>query len=395
MQNLASKENKILILIVDRDNDIGLKANIKSPIIGREENLEVATKLAIADPEEADANTIFAAIKIYDELKEKYGENIEIASITGLPEEGLEADRKIISELSNVLEKFPANSCIFVSDGVTDQEVLPIVSSKIPIMHVKRIVIRHSESVEETWALLSRYLRKAVFEQKYSRILLGIPGVIFFIIGLLILSGLGNLVFPVLIALAGLIMFVRGFNIDTIIGNFIKRLIFYAKSTAANQIRLFTNLSSFLIIMVSLYLGFGSVANKISSIMIEFPIEKLDLWFWVSSTPLLLGIFINRSIDVLIIGVYLLIIGNGIFYYITRNKNFWKMIQAAIVNMWIWVLLRRVAFLFEYGESLVSIEFQIIGLILTTIIGVITISTSIIVLRYLRKKYSHLFKKAI
>ncbi len=395
MQNLASKENKILILIVDRDNDIGLKANIKSPIIGREENLKAATKLAIADPEEADANTIFAAIKIYDELKEKYGENIEIASVAGLPEEGLEADRKIINELSNVLEKFPANSCIFVSDGITDQEVLPIVSSKIPIMHVKRIVIRHSESVEETWALLSRYLRKAVFEQKYSRILLGIPGVIFFIIGLLILSGLGNLVFPVLIALAGLIMFIRGFNIDTIIGDFIKRLIFYAKSTAANQIRLFANISSFLIIMVSLYLGFGSVANKISSIMIEFPIEKLDLWFWVSSIPLLLGIFINRSIDVLIIGVYLLIIGNGIFYYITRNKNFWRMIQAAIVNIWIWVLLRRVAFLFEYGESLISIEFQIIGLILTTIIGVIVISISIIILRYLRKRYSHIFKKVV
>jgi putative membrane protein len=216
----SSKENKVLILIVDRDNDIGVKTNIESPIIGREENLKVATQLAIADPEEADANTIFAAIKMFDELKTKYGENIEIASVTGLPEEGLEADRKIVNELSKVLEKFPANSCIFVSDGVTDQEVIPIISSKIPIMHVKRIVIRHSESVEETWALLSRYLRKAVFEQKYSRILLGIPGILLLIIGLLMLSGLGYLIFPVLIALAGLLMFIRGFNIDSTIEEF-------------------------------------------------------------------------------------------------------------------------------------------------------------------------------
>ncbi len=390
----SSKENKILILIVDRDNDIGLKTNIKSPIIGREENLKAATQLAIADPEEADANTIFAAIKMFDELKAKYGENIEIASVTGLPEEGLEADHKIVNELSKVLEKFPATSCIFVSDGVTDQEVIPIISSKIPIMHVKRIVIRHSESVEETWALLSRYLKKAVFEQKYSRILLGIPGIIFLIIGLLMLSGLGYLVFPALIALAGLLMFIRGFNIDSAIESFIKKLIFYATTTAANQIRLFTYISSFLIIMVALYLGIGSIINKVSSILIEVPIEKIDLWFWASNVPLFLGIFINRSIDVLIIGIYLLIIGNGIFYYFVRDKNFWKMIQAAIVNIWIWVLLKRVAFIFEYGESLIPIESQIIGLILTTIIGVITITISIISLRFLRRKYLHIFKKA-
>ncbi|MEM3063699.1 MAG: hypothetical protein QW303_09200 [Nitrososphaerota archaeon] len=114
----------------------------------------------------------------------------------------------------------------------------------------------------------------------------------------------------------------------------------------------------------------------------------------MSNVPLLLGIFINRSIDVLIIGIYLLIIGNGIFYYLVRNKNFWRMIQAAVVNIWIWVLLRRVAFIFEFGESLIPIESQIIGIILTTIIGVVTITISIISLRILRKRYLHIFKKA-
>ena len=64
----TSSKNKILILVADRDNDIGEKANVKTPLIGKKNCLEGANKLILADPEEADANTIFAAISEYEKL---------------------------------------------------------------------------------------------------------------------------------------------------------------------------------------------------------------------------------------------------------------------------------------------------------------------------------------
>jgi putative membrane protein len=55
-----------LIIAIDRDDDLGRKAGIESPVIGRDNVLHAAIKFATTDPEDSDVNTIFGAIKIYD-----------------------------------------------------------------------------------------------------------------------------------------------------------------------------------------------------------------------------------------------------------------------------------------------------------------------------------------
>ena len=61
--------DKVLVVCVDRDNDLGRKTTVQGPVIGRENNLKAASKLALADPSEADANCMFAAVRKFDELK--------------------------------------------------------------------------------------------------------------------------------------------------------------------------------------------------------------------------------------------------------------------------------------------------------------------------------------
>ncbi|MGI0085159.1 MAG: DUF373 family protein, partial [Nitrososphaerales archaeon] len=68
MSSDDAESSKTLIICVDRDNDVGLKTGIKTPILGKDACLHAASALALADPEEADANTIFAAVKQYDEF---------------------------------------------------------------------------------------------------------------------------------------------------------------------------------------------------------------------------------------------------------------------------------------------------------------------------------------
>ena len=50
---------KTLILNIDRDDDFGRKADIKSPILGIKNNINAANKLGMADPEDSDLNAIF------------------------------------------------------------------------------------------------------------------------------------------------------------------------------------------------------------------------------------------------------------------------------------------------------------------------------------------------
>ena len=58
----ASTSNRILVICIDRDNDVGEKAGIITPVIGRDSCIEAAQRLALEDPEDADSNSIFAAI---------------------------------------------------------------------------------------------------------------------------------------------------------------------------------------------------------------------------------------------------------------------------------------------------------------------------------------------
>ena len=56
---------KTIVIALDRDDDMGRKTGIKSPIIGRENNIEAAVKLGLADPEDSDTNAIFEAVRSY------------------------------------------------------------------------------------------------------------------------------------------------------------------------------------------------------------------------------------------------------------------------------------------------------------------------------------------
>ncbi|MEM1534530.1 MAG: DUF373 family protein, partial [Nitrososphaerota archaeon] len=122
-------EGPLLILVVDEDDDVGVKAGVQSPIIGRENNLEAAMKLLMSDPEDADANAMFAAIKILDDELKKWPNGVEIATVTGKHDGGLESDLKITREIENVIKKLGVKECIVVSDGPLSPSLTSIITS--------------------------------------------------------------------------------------------------------------------------------------------------------------------------------------------------------------------------------------------------------------------------
>ena len=63
--------SKVIVICIDRDDDIGIKGGLETPIIGKEACVNAGTRLAIEDPEDSDCNAIFGAVKSYDEFKMK------------------------------------------------------------------------------------------------------------------------------------------------------------------------------------------------------------------------------------------------------------------------------------------------------------------------------------
>src|SRR3954469_21615021 len=89
--------NKIIVFCIDRDDDIGIKGGLETPIIGKELCINAGTRLAIEDPEDSDCNAIFGAVKSYEEFKMK-GYDVEIALVAGKYNRGIEGDLKITQE---------------------------------------------------------------------------------------------------------------------------------------------------------------------------------------------------------------------------------------------------------------------------------------------------------
>ncbi|MEM0208577.1 MAG: DUF373 family protein, partial [Thermofilum sp.] len=134
----------ILVLCVDRDNDVGTVLNIKTPLIGENELLRAATEYILVRPEDSDSNAMFAAIQTLRELRKQYGSNVEVALIAGLESEDVEADMKILKELDQVLSQKKFDGVVLVSDGPTDELVAPLIQSRLPIFSIRRVIVQQS-----------------------------------------------------------------------------------------------------------------------------------------------------------------------------------------------------------------------------------------------------------
>ena len=97
IRDLITRQNKsfncINVLCIDRDDDIGSKGGIDTPVIGRDSCINAGIRLAIEDPEDSDANAIFAAVKTYEDLL-KRGYNVEVALVAGRYNRGVEEMKK-------------------------------------------------------------------------------------------------------------------------------------------------------------------------------------------------------------------------------------------------------------------------------------------------------------
>ena len=282
-----SKTSKLLVICVDRDDDIGKKAGVITPVVGRNACIEAAQRLALEDPEDADSNAIFAAIKTYEDLVSK-GYQAEVIIVAGTENRGIQADEKIVLQVKTVMERYAANGAVIVSDGEDDESVIPIIQNVLPIVSVRRVVMRVSRSVEYSYAVLGRYLRAIAFDSKYSKFFLGVPGILLLIGGIATVVGFTKEIFAVLVSILGGAFLIRAFDVDRAWSH-------WTKPTPAGFIRIFTLVAGSLLMLVSIPSGIGAISPDI------IPPEP-DILGLVTN-KLIIGLFVSGMLPFLWMGV--------------------------------------------------------------------------------------------
>ncbi|WP_292460205.1 DUF373 family protein [Methanothermococcus sp.] len=156
------KDDKYLVIIVDMDDDIGRKANINTPILGRVDCINTSVKLGLSDPGDTDVNSILGGIKLYDELK-KEGRDVELAIISGHKNvESEKCAKRIKEQLDFLIYLYEPNFIYLVSDGKEDEMVLKYLENKDVFIWKKRIIVKQNESLESTYYLIQEFLKKTM-----------------------------------------------------------------------------------------------------------------------------------------------------------------------------------------------------------------------------------------
>ena len=283
----ASTANKLLVICVDRDNDIGEKAGITTPVIGRNACIDAAQRLALEDPEDADSNSMFAAIKTYEDLISK-GYQVEVVIVAGIKKRGVQADEKILMEIKKISESFSANGAVIVSDGEDDESVIPVIQNVLPVISVQRVVMKVSRSVEYSYAVFGKYLKMLAYDSKYSKFFLGVPGILLLIGGIGTIFGYTAEIFAVLVSILGAAFLIRAFDVDRAWSNL-------TKPTPMGFIRIFTMVAGILIILSSIPAGINSIDQKL--------IEKDSELISIITDKIVIGQFVIGVLPTLWIGL--------------------------------------------------------------------------------------------
>jgi len=334
-------QKRILILCVDRDGDLEVKAGVKTPLLGRTANVDGAVALALSDPEEPDANAMFEAVRLYDRLaKEQFGEVVEVATVSGSDLGGVNADRKLSAELDYLMATFHPTEAILVSDGYSDEAVMPLVSCRVKVNSVQRIVIKHSESIEETAAVFTKYVKLLVDNPRYSRVALGLPGILVLAFGILwaINYFLPDAIYwygIVIVIVVGGFLLLKGFGVDRSTKKFYQTVRDYSPPPIPIQISNYTIITGILCVVVSLLLGMGSVSRNMGTIL-----ANPNSWLHI---PMAASHFIKGVETLLIIGVCIVLAGRSARLYIERDSRLLRNSALIVTVAWFWWILDATA----------------------------------------------------
>lgn len=147
-----------LVLCVDRSDTIGRAAGLETPIVGWEAVRSLVIEVGLADPEDTSVNTLLEGLRVARDLRDEGDRGATIAVISGTAESMVSADRSVARQIDQLIEELEPTSAVVLVDSAQDEQVVPIVESRIPVDGVNRIVVRQARDIESTYYLLKQFL---------------------------------------------------------------------------------------------------------------------------------------------------------------------------------------------------------------------------------------------
>jgi putative membrane protein len=266
---------------------------------------------------------------------------------------GIAADEKIGSEIQSILDIYAADGAVIVSDGEDDETIIPVIHTILPIISVQRVIIRHSRSVEYSYAILGRYVKMLVYDPRYSRFFLGVPGALLVVAGISTIFGLTKEAVALVLSILGVAFIIRAFDLDKAISSL-------GRPTPSGFIRIFSVFAGVLIILVS-------IVNGLSNVPVDLVSSHQSI-FSIVTNRIIIGSFIHGTITLLWIGLATILAGSLLSNWfkgsITTMSDILRLVILALLYI---PILQFTSVLIERTNPFSLISSLLIGLAITLI----------------------------
>jgi putative membrane protein len=243
-------------------------------------------------------------------------------------------------------------------------------------------VVKHSESIEETAAIFSRYVKMLVNDPRYARFALGLPGLLLIILAALYYFNLLSYFLIVAVFVVSGIMLVKGFGADRAAKNLYRWAKEYSPPPLRVQISSFAAVAGVLCIVLGIYLGWANAAIFLGTI-----VPPSDLGGWLSILPQLAGYFIMDAITLIIVGLCVAFMGRAIRWYLEHDARLLR--NAALIVSIAWS--RQI--LGAASSLLIRPELGYESLIYNVLVGILIGIASVLVIFVVHRSFRGFFVK--
>ncbi|MGB9894493.1 MAG: DUF373 family protein [Thermoproteota archaeon] len=368
-------KRRILVLCVDLDDDVGNKAGIKTPVVGRGPVIDAGLKLALSDPEESDANAIFASVKTYDKLvSEGYG--CQVALVAGSQEGEPYSSMKVIEEIKQISKTYEPTDVFVVTDGFGDEDIIPVIKANLPVSGVVRVIVKHSKSVEESYVILGRYIKMLFTDERFKKYTLGFSGILLILYSLL--SSLNLLAQGVFITafLFGLVMLMKGYNLDIKI----KNKLYTIFETELPLPQYVTNIAFNLVGYVLLALG--TLNGIYQAFLVTQSLNAITVITIISNSNLILGTFFKNGGAYILLGLVSFQLSRFVVTWYVNKKEIQNIVFVLIALASSYPMILALGdFLINPGVYLVNMAYYSITSLVIFIILSVTLLMSFRILK--------------
>jgi len=156
---------------------------------------------------------------------------------------------------------------------------------------------------------------------RYSRVVLGLPGLLILILGVLSFLGWVQYYLIAFVLVLSVFLLIKGFGIDRAAKGFYKWVKEYSPPPLRVQISNFSLIAGALSVVLGVYLGLTNVPPS-------------DLEAWLTNIPRIIGFFIGGAATLVVVGNIVALLGRAIRWYMERDARLLRNAVLIVIVGW-------------------------------------------------------------